>query len=115
MPMYCYTDKEGLTVERRYAMSEDIPERITVAGVVFNRDIQAEHRSMRGGERGWPRFSEAMGVMPDQVPDATRQLQAAGVRSVEFNSDGDLKVDSPQHQRQLARALGMKDRGDYFG
>ncbi len=57
----------------------------------------------------WPMRSDAMGVNPDQIPDAVAECNRHGI-SAEFHSEtGQLKLDSPKHRKQHARLRGLRD------
>jgi putative FmdB family regulatory protein len=52
-----------------------------------------------------PFFSVSMGVAPEQIAEEKRLHPER-----EFNANGDLLVRNYQHQKQLARELGMEIR-----
>lgn len=60
----------------------------------------------------YPYYSDAMGVHPKQIPEAQRKLAALGVR-VNYTPDGRAIIESPQHRKQLAEAMGLHDRNSY--
>lgn len=71
-------------------------------------------RGVRSCHAGYPYYSEAMGVHPDQVQEEARVLKEAGIPT-EIRSDGCLKVESRSHRRRLIRHLRMYDRDAGYG
>jgi len=61
-----------------------------------------------------PFASEALGVSPDQIPEATEALRKAGV-TAEFDKEGRCIVSSDKQFREVAKACGMWDGRDGFG
>jgi len=61
-----------------------------------------------------PFASEALGVHPDQIPEATRALRAAGVMA-DFDKEGRLVVTSDKQFREAAKACGLWDGRDGYG
>ena len=54
-------------------------------------------------------YSDALGVHPDQIPQAIEEARRHGVR-VEFSADGRAKLDSSRHRAAVAKPLGIYDR-----
>lgn len=71
--------------------------------------------SRRLGSGAWaqPHASEALGVHPDQIEEATQQLRAHGV-TADFDRQGRLLVTSDRQFRQAAKAFGMWDGRDGY-
>jgi hypothetical protein len=53
-----------------------------------------------------PFHSDALGVNPDQIPQAQAALRAAGV-TADFDSEGRCIVTSDKQYREVAKACGM--------
>ena len=61
-----------------------------------------------------PFASDALGVHPDQVPEATKALRAAGVMA-DFDKEGRLVVTSDKQFREAAKACGLWTGRDGYG
>jgi len=61
-----------------------------------------------------PFHSEALGVNPDQIPEATEALRRAGCMA-DFDADGRCIVTSNTQYQQVAKACGLKTGRDGFG
>jgi hypothetical protein len=59
--------------------------------------------------RTWPRASYTMGCHPDQVPEMRSHLASKGVEA-DFSKDGDVILNSPRHERDVAYALGFHQK-----
>ncbi len=112
--MVCISDemrraiKSQLTTPRRGATNNPLKRRVI---------------AMEGGRLGRARMSdvarsvhhsEALGVNPDQIPEATEALRRAGVMA-DFDSDGCLVVTSQKQFRDAAKAVGMFTGRDGYG
>ena len=62
----------------------------------------------------WPHHSEALGVNPDQIGEATEALRRAGVLA-DFDPQGRLVITSERQYREAARAVGMFTGRDGYG
>jgi hypothetical protein len=77
-------------------------------------------REGRGGRRSRcdvarsVHHSEALGVNPDQIEEATDALRQAGVMA-DFDAEGCLVVTSQRQFREAAKALGMFNGRDGYG
>ena len=61
-----------------------------------------------------PFHSDALGVHPDQIPEATQALRSAGVMA-DFDKEGRLIVTSDKQYREAAKACGLWDGRDGYG
>lgn len=57
----------------------------------------------------WPMLSDALGVMPEQIPEAREELRAKGV-DANFSTDGRIEFRSRGHRKAVCEALGYYDR-----
>lgn len=76
-----------------------------------------ESTSQRLGRTGlWckPFHSDALGVNPEQIPEATKALRDAGVMA-NFAPDGKLIVTSDKQYRLAAKSCGLWTGRDGFG
>jgi hypothetical protein len=107
MPIYCYTTKDGQTVERFFPMGQ-APEKIRVGRRVARRDFAAEGK---GGflPANWPMCSDAAGINPDQAVEAHAHSVKIGIPT-EFNSEGQAVFTSPHHRKRYCEAIGLYDR-----
>lgn len=97
----------------------DVLRQIEIDGKVYQRIVSAEppitpkaEPRAKSGSGLYPYFSDAMGVHPIQIEEAKAVLRALGVR-VEYTPDGRAIIESPQHRKQLAEAMGLHDRNSY--
>lgn len=72
------------------------------------------HRRSTAGLWARPFASEALGVNPDQIPEATKALRAAGV-TADFDKEGRLVVSSDKQFREAAKACGLWNGRDGYG
>lgn len=109
MTTYCYTDKEGFTVEVFRPMGT-APATIRRKGRVYRRDIAAEQTGKRNGNV-WRNgvTSRAMAVLPKQIPELRSYLQSKGIKNPKINARGQPEFDSRTERREHARARGFVD------
>lgn len=60
-----------------------------------------------------PRASEALGVSPDQIPEATEHLRKSGIFA-DFDKKGRCLVTSHQQATDIATACGMRSGRDGY-
>lgn len=113
MPTYCFTTKDGTTHERYFPVGK-CPKRIRVKGKTADRDIAAEHSGQRSGGHGWPMYSDALFATPQAQPEWRRMLAEKGVTNVEWNKQGQMRLDSQAHQRRVMKALDMHQANCYL-
>lgn len=113
MPIYCYTNDKGETVERVYRIGKQ-PKAIYVQGVLHHRDISAEHGGFQDTPGTYPKASFNMGNHPSQRQELASYLEAKGVPT-EVNIHGDPVLRSRGHRRDVMKALGMFDRDAGYG
>lgn len=62
-----------------------------------------------------PHHSDALGVNPDQIEEATKALRAQGVMA-DFDKEGRCIITSEKQRREVAKACGLWDgRDGYHG
>lgn len=63
-----------------------------------------------GGQHsaGWPLYSDAVGVHPDQIPEAMAEARKHGVPT-DFTPDGKVVFTSPGHRRDYCKLYGYFD------
>ena len=61
-----------------------------------------------------PHHSDALGVNPEQIPEAKAALKAHGI-TAEFDKEGRCIVTSEKQFRQVAKACGMWTGRDGYG
>lgn len=69
-------------------------------------------KPVRSGGGKWPRESYAMGVDPEDVPQAMETARRHGVPT-EYTPDGDPVLTSPGHQKRYMRVFGFYERNSY--
>lgn len=106
MPMYCHKCSCGHKLEKLRPMSESgNAVACPVCGLEMSRDYEAEMGSNTSGE-GTGYWSEALGVMPEQIAEAKRRFPHH-----EFSPDGRMRVNNPQHRKKILKELGYADYG----
>lgn len=60
-----------------------------------------------------PFHSDALGVNPDQIPEAREALRAQGIMA-DFDKDGRCIVTSEKQYQQIAKACGLKTGRDGY-
>lgn len=109
MPMFCYTTTSGKTVERAFRMGK-APERITLEnGDRARRNITAEWAGRKRIPSIYPLVSDALGVNPNQIPEAVADSIEKGCPT-EFTKDGGAKIPDEQHHTKMKRAYRFYDR-----
>lgn len=116
MPLYCYVSDAGDTLELFQPM-DDAKWSIRRNGVTYHRDLHAEHGRFKNTPGNWPMVSDAMGVHPSQIPEATEQLRRAGITESEasFVKNGGLKLETRRARTKCANALRFFDRDAAYG
>jgi hypothetical protein len=121
MPIYVYSNPEtGESVELSMTISEmnrrqDKDKSIVHEGVRLVRSIAGEHRGFRNTPGSWPMKSDAAGVHPSQIREASEEMSRLGVPT-RFDSDtGQAIFESRMHRRAFLRAKGMYDRNGGYG
>lgn len=79
-------------------------------GELMRRDVAAEVAGVRSCcSKTYPMESDAMGVHPDQVAEATAHMASVGVPT-EFTKTGAAVLTSKGHRKAHAEARGFFDR-----
>jgi len=108
MPLYCFTSKDGETIEELFGM-DTAPKSITDNGKKYSRDFGAEHSGKRYRPGHWPQYSEACGTHPKDIVQAERVSHDKGVPT-KFTPDGLRIFTSAAHRIKWTRANGLDDR-----
>jgi len=114
MPRYHYTcGKCGDATLLVQPMSKRRPQRkrCPKCGGMASRDVAADFAGRDKSKAKWPLKSWALGVHPDQIPDAVAQAKAKGV-DMSFAPTGQAIFKSPKHRREYCQkvAVGTIDR-----
>ena len=78
------------------------------------RDYLAEQGGVRDTPGNWPMESEALGVHPSQIADATEHARSIGIPT-EFTPDGLAILRDREHRRRYCEAVGVFDRNAGYG
>lgn len=65
-----------------------------------------------GNHGGWPKWSDALGVNPMQIEEARKFHESHGIPA-EFGPNGQMKILSMKHQRDVMRLAGLHDRNSF--
>ncbi len=96
---------DGRTVERS-EYEAAVPHKLKDA--LKSRRIADGHRPAC-----WPMASDAAGVSPDQIQEATDGARKAGVPT-EFNREGQAIFTDANHRRRYLRHMGWVDRSSFM-
>jgi len=78
-------------------------------GRIGERDWSAENAPQTAKASCWPMESDALGVHPGQIPEASRRFREMGVPT-RFAPNGAAILENRRHRAQLIRARGFHDR-----
>lgn len=113
----CFEDNDGNVHERDYNCWKDCPKYIIESGRRFNRSFRAEQlltHSPTGDHKGWPLLSDAAGVHPSQVKEATESARASGVPT-NFTKDGRAIFRNRRHRKAYCESIGLFDMSGGYG
>lgn len=112
MPVYCFTDKRGVTVER--FMQPPAPQFVMVDGRKYERDFAAENAGRTFLGDLWPQTSDSLGCNPKQRKQYARAAAEAGIPT-EYNELGQAVLHSRDHRQRLMKFAGLQDFGGCDG
>lgn len=113
--IYLYRDPDGNPVELVMTCAEMMRREradgtLLENGVTLRRDIAGEHSSKgTPASKGWPMKSDALAVLPEQVPEYMEHDRKLGV-SAEYSRDGSVIFTSKAHKDKYLKAHGYHDR-----
>ena len=113
MPLYCFTNDDGETITRTFRMNA-IPKVVREDGVIYRRDLLAEHGGTVHKPGNWPLESEALAVHPDEVVEAAADASKRGVPTDFNRATGAPVFTSASHRRAYCRAYGFFDKNAGF-
>lgn len=117
MPLYSFTAPDGDLLLLEYKIHDKRPEKIrrktkTGKTKTFTRNVAADHLSFdHTYGRGWPIFSDSMGVHPSQIDQAKATDKQLGVPA-DYKPDGRIVFNNREHQHRWLRAHGYVNFGD---
>lgn len=123
MPRYNYKLADGTVIERFFTIAEmqkkqrkDGSITVTIKGVRIKafRDMASELTTVATAGTGWPLYSEAAGVQPSQVKEATEHAKKVGCPT-EFTKDGRAIFTDRNHRKSYLKAHGLHDRNGGYG
>lgn len=78
------------------------------------KDVIESRRAADGHRPScWPMASDAAGVNPDQIKEATEGARKAGVPT-EFNREGQAIFTDNNHRRRYLKHMGWVDRSSFM-
>jgi len=107
---YCYRRPDGHVVERIFPAipGPRLRQRIRCGdGVTAERDFAAECTRLPGRPRVslYPRFSDALGVHPDQIDEFRKEDS-----ETDFTPDGRAIIKSRAHWKRALKRAGMQEK-----
>ena len=119
--IYCFCDKTtGKTLEKHWTVSE-LGKRtrkdgsfVDNNGVVWERDYEVE-LGVVGICSSWPMKSDAAGVHPTQVKEASESAAKKGVPTRFEAQTGQAIFESRGHRKKYLKAHGLRDRNAGYG
>jgi len=119
--IYCFRDKKtGETIEKVWSVAEmenstqEDGSFVDNNGVIWQRDHAAELGSI-GGCGSWPLKSDAAGVHPSQIKEATENAAKKGVPTNFDSKTGQAIFESRGHRKKYLKAHGLRDRNAGYG
>lgn len=117
---WAYVAQDGEVIRETYPPGSQQPQEIVRNGKRYEIDwgLTFERSNFRGttSSQSGEYWSDALGVAPEQIPEAAAELRRAGVRDVEFHPEtGQYKVRGRQHRNQTCKALGFYDKDAGYG
>lgn len=115
MPVYCYTNKSGKTIERIYRIGK-APDTIKVDGSRYARNIAVEHLGFKNTPGNWPQVNDVGGLCchPSERSQLIEYLAGQGVPT-HVNKNGDCVLESRTHRKQVMKAMGYFDKSGGYG
>jgi len=116
MPTYCFANKEtGERLEVIWTIAEMESKCENHAykdenNVVWDRDFATEHGQMHANCGNWPMKSDAAGVHPDQIGEASTEAKRFGVPTNFDKQTGQAIFTSRSHRAQYLKAKGYHDK-----
>jgi hypothetical protein len=120
MATWCYTSKDGDTVERFFGQGVHVPATLRCAGKRYFKDIAATHRGLHSRDRGqaaWPMKMDAMAGLPRQAAQLTKDASEKGVPT-EFRVEHGKAIPimrDKAHKRRYLQAYGLHDKHAGYG
>jgi hypothetical protein len=115
MPQYFYRCECGNDDQDFLPMSKSAYRPKCRCGKLMDRDIAREQNGNQSFKSAcWPMRSDALGVHPDQIPEAIAEAAKSGVR-VNFDGEGRAILESPKHRKEYAESMGFFDRQGGYG
>ncbi len=117
MPIYCFRCPkcDNTFEEVRRVKDYEAPAVCLDCDCDAWRDLRVEHSGIRdSGCAAWPKYCDASGVHPDQIPEAREHLRSRGVPT-DFLPDGRAVYTSRGHRKKALKAVGMHDRNAGYG
>jgi len=111
MAFFCYTSKDGKTIEEEFPMGK-APSMVVRELKVYRRDVAAEHRGRIGCHaNNWPQVADDLGVHPHQVEQENRTFAEMGLsKYAGYLPNGQIKYKSPRSKKIVCETLRYYDR-----
>lgn len=114
MPVYCFTNARGETIDRFYELGA-CPEKVRIGKLIYRRDMVAEFGGRpKASCATWPMVSDAAGCSPEQVEESREEARRNGVPT-EFTKAGQAIFTSARHRKAYCEMYGLYDRNGGYG
>lgn len=114
MPTYVYTTNDGENYEFVFSVGKAPKTKTVSCGKKAYRNISAEHGEFKHKPGLWPMKSWAIGVQPNQIPEAIDEAAKVGIK-IDFSPEGDAIFTSAKHRKQYCEFRGVFDRNGGYG
>jgi len=119
--IYCFRDKKtGMATEKHWTVAE-LEKRtrqdgsfVDNDGVIWDRDYETE-LGVVSGCSNWPMKSDAAGVHPSQIKEASENAARKGVPTRFDSQTGQAIFESRGHRQKYLKAHGLRDRNAGYG
>ena len=116
MPVYCFTTKDGETVEQFFHLHQrpDFVELPDGRKALYDLAETLNPSTRRSHHNGYPFESDALGINPDQMSEQVAADNGNGLHGTKYNPvTGACVVESREHHQKLKRANRLHDRNSY--
>lgn len=109
-----YDHKRGIMIEETPESEKAVCDEIHKSVKKYAEPLDFGRSKKRGNVSLWPRYSDFIGVNPDERQAAMEESKKLGVPTY-FNEDGDAYFESRAHENRYIRATGQYHKNAGYG